>query len=552
MAKSKKRLRVIPLGGLGEIGKNITVFEYGEDIIAIDCGMAFPGDDMPGVDLVLPDTSYLAKNKEKLRGIIVTHGHEDHIGAIPYVIKDVNVPVYGTKLTLGLLEYKLEEHGLLSTCRLETVSAGQTISLGCFKIEFIRSTHSIADSVALAINTPVGMVVHTSDFKIDYTPIGGEPIDLCRFAELGKKGVLLLMADSTNVERKGYTMSERTVGESFEEIFVNVKSRILVATFASNIHRVQQVVNAAVKFNRKVAICGRSMINVSRKAMELGYLTVPDGVLVDIERIHNYRPENIVIISTGSQGEPMSALARMAAGEHRQVEIERGDLVVISATPIPGNEKSVSGVINELFKRGANVVYEALAEIHVSGHACQEELKLIHKLVNPKYFMPVHGEYRHLKQHALLAQSLGMPAENTFIMNIGNVLELGTREAKVNGNVPSGRVLVDGLGVGDVGNIVLRDRKHLSEDGLIIVVITIQKEKGSIIIGPDVISRGFVYVKEAEQLMEEVKQLTREALSKCENKNWAYKKNAMKDAIREYLYLKTKRKPMILPIIMEI
>ncbi len=552
MSKGKKKLKVIPLGGLGEIGKNITVFEYGNDILVVDCGMAFPDDEMLGIDLVLPDTTYLVKNKDRVKGIVVTHGHEDHIGALPYVLRDLNVPVYGTRLTLGLIEYKLEEHGILSNCKLQTVSQGQTIDFGAFKVEFIRSTHSIADSVALAIHTPVGVVVHTSDFKVDYTPIAGEAIDLPRFAELGKKGVLLLMCDSTNVERPGYTMSERSVGEAFEEIFVNAKGRILVATFASNIHRIQQVVNAAVKYNRKVAICGRSMINVSKKAMELGYLIIPEGVLVDIERIKSYRQEKLVIISTGSQGEPMSALARMAAGDHRQVEIVPGDLVVISATPIPGNEKSVSGVINELFKKGAEVVYEALADIHVSGHACQEELKLMHQLIKPKYFMPVHGEYRHLKQHANLAQRLGMAQENTLIMEIGQVLEINTSQARINGSVPSGKVLVDGLGIGDVGNIVLRDRKHLSEDGLIIVVVTVQKETGNVITGPDVISRGFVYVREAEAFMDEAKQLAKDVLQKCQGKNWSVMKSTIKDVLRDYLYQKTKRNPMILPIIMDI
>ncbi|MCX7749050.1 MAG: ribonuclease J [Clostridia bacterium] len=552
MSKGKKKLKVIALGGLGEIGKNITVFEYGNDILVVDCGMAFPDDEMLGIDLVLPDTTYLVKNKERVKGIVVTHGHEDHIGALPYVLRELNVPVYGTRLSLGLLEYKLEEHGILSNCKLQTVSQGQTINLGLFKVEFIRSTHSIADSVALAIHTPVGIVVHTSDFKVDYTPIAGESIDLPRFAELGKKGVLLLMCDSTNVERPGYTMSERTVGEAFEEIFVKAKKRILVATFASNIHRIQQVVNAAVKFSRQVAICGRSMINVSKKAMELGYLTIPEGVLVDIEQIKSFPQEKLVIISTGSQGEPMSALSRMAAGDHRQVEIVSGDLVVISATPIPGNEKCVSGVINELFKKGAEVVYEALADIHVSGHACQEELKLIHQLVKPKFFMPVHGEYRHLKQHAILAQSLGMAQENTLIMEIGQVLEINSSLARINGSVPSGKVLVDGLGIGDVGNTVLRDRKHLSEDGLIIVVVTVQKQTGNVITGPDVISRGFVYVREAEAFMDEVKQLAKDALKKCPSKNWSIMKSSIKDSLRDYLYQKTKRRPMILPIIMDI
>ena len=552
MAKSKKKLKVIPLGGLGEIGKNITVFEYGKDIIVVDCGMAFPDDEMFGIDLVLPDTSYLLKNKDRIKGIIVTHGHEDHIGALPYVLKDINVPVYGTRLSLGLLEYKLEEHKILSDCNLQTIKAGQTIQLGAFKVEFIQSTHSIADAVALAIHTPVGIVVHTSDFKVDYTPIVGEPIDLARFAELGKKGVLLLMSDSTNAERPGYSMSERTVGKSFEEIFVNTKSRILVATFASNIHRIQQVVDAAVKYDRKVAICGRSMINVSRKAMELGYLTIPEGLLIDIKQIKNYKPEKLVIISTGSQGEPMSALSRMALGEHRQVEISSGDLVVISASPIPGNEKSVSGVINELFKKGADVIYESLADIHVSGHAYQEELKLMHWIVRPKYFMPVHGEYRHLKQHANLAKSLGMAEENIILMEIGQVLEINSDEARINGNVQAGKVLVDGLGIGDVGNIVLRDRKHLSEDGLIIIVVTIQKETDSIVTGPDVISRGFVYVRESEEFLQEVRAIAKNALLNCNGRNWSAKKNAIKEALREYIYKKTERKPMILPIIMDI
>lgn len=552
MAKSKKKLKVIPLGGLGEIGKNITVFEYGNDIIVVDCGIAFPDDEMLGIDLVLPDTTYLINNKSKVRGIVVTHGHEDHIGAIPYILKELNVPIYGTRLTLGLIENKLVEHGILSNSVLNIVGQGETIDLGAFKVEFIRSTHSIADAVALAIHTPVGVVIHTSDFKIDYTPIVGESIDLSRFAQLGEKGVLLLMCDSTNVERPGYTMSERTVGEAFEEIFVDSNSRILIATFASNIHRIQQVVNAAIKFNRKVAICGRSMVNVSNKAMELGYLTIPEGVLIDIEHIKNYQSKELVIITTGSQGEPMSALTRIAAGDHRQVEIMEGDLVVISATPIPGNEKTVFRVINDLFKKGAKVIYEAMADIHVSGHACREELKLIHCLVKPTYFLPVHGEYRHLKQHADLAQNLGMPPENIFIMDIGEVLELNSNRAGKNGKVTSGKVLVDGLGVGDVGNIVLRDRKHLSEDGMIIVIVTIQKETGQLITGPDVISRGFIYVRESDELMEEVKQICKNALQRCEGKNWTTQKNAIKESLQKFLYLKIKRNPMILPIIMEI
>lgn len=555
MSKNKKKLKVIPLGGLQEIGKNITVFEYGDDIVVVDCGIAFPEDEMLGIDLVIPDITYLSKNKDKIRGIVITHGHEDHIGALPYVLKELNVPVYGTKLTLGLIEYKLEEHGMLDSVDMRIVQSGQTIELGSFKVELIRSTHSIADSVALAIHTPIGVVVHTSDFKIDYTPIEGEPMDLARLAELGKRGVLLLMSDSTNVEREGYTMSERTVGEAFEELFMNSKNRILVATFASNVHRVQQVINAAVKFNRKVAICGRSMVNVVKAAITLGYLNIPEGVLVDIDHIDRYPHENIVIITTGSQGEPMSALSRMAASEHKKVEIVPGDMVIISANPIPGNEKFVSRVVNELFKKGADVIYEALADIHVSGHACQEELKLIYSLVKPKFFMPVHGEYRHLQQHANLVHKLGMPMEKIFLMETGKVLELTNDSAKINGTVQSGIILVDGLGVGDVGNVVLRDRRHLSQDGLIIVVITIEGDTGNVVAGPDIISRGFVYVRESEDLMEQVRDVTKLALQKGEEKkknDWSVRKNLIKDSLRDFLYEKTKRKPMILPIIMEI
>ena len=555
MAKSKKKLKVIPLGGLQEIGKNITAFEYGEDIVVVDCGLAFPEDDMLGIDLVIPDVSYLAKNKEKIRGIVLTHGHEDHIGALPYVLKDINVPIYGTRLTLGLLALKLEEHGLTSVTKLENVEAGESIQLGAFKIEFIRSTHSIADTVALALHTPVGVVIHTADFKIDYTPIEGKPMDLARLAELGNKGVLLLMCDSTNVERPGYTMSERTVGETFNEIFINAKSRIIVASFASNVHRVQQVINASYKFNRKVAVVGRSMVNVVTVAMELGYLTVPEGTLIDIDQIGRYPSEKVVIITTGSQGEPMSALSRMAASEHRKVEIEPGDLIIISASPIPGNEKPIFKVINELFKKGADVIYESLADIHVSGHACQEELKLIHNLVKPKFFMPIHGEYRHLKQHANLANKLGMPMENIFMMETGKVLEINAESARINGSVTSGRVLVDGLGVGDVGSIVLRDRKLLSQDGLIVVVITTEKESGQVIAGPDIISRGFVYVRDSEDLIENARDIIKKTLVRCEGRNkndWASKKGLIKDELREYLFEKTKRKPMILPVIMEI
>lgn len=555
MAKNKKKLKVIPLGGLQEIGKNITAFEYDEDIIVVDCGLAFPEDDMLGIDLVIPDISYLMKNREKIRGIILTHGHEDHIGGMPYLLKEINVPVYGTRLTNGLLALKLEEHGLLEVTRLENVEAGETVQLGAFKVEFIHSTHSIADAVSLALHTPVGVIIHTSDFKIDYTPIEGKPIDLARFAELGNKGVLLLMCDSTNVERTGFTMSERTVGETFEEIFINAKSRIIVASFASNVHRIQQVIDASCKFNRKVTVVGRSMVNVVKVAMELGYLNVPEGTMIDVDMIDKYPPERIVIITTGSQGEPMSALSRMAASEHRKVEIEPGDLIIISASPIPGNEKPIFRVINELFKKGADVIYESLADVHVSGHACQEELKLMHNLTKPKYFMPVHGEYRHLKQHANLANNLGMPMENIFMMENGKVLELTSDSAKINGCVTSGRVLVDGLGVGDVGSIVLRDRKLLSQDGLIVVVLTTEKESGQLVAGPDIISRGFVYVREAEDLIENAREIIKKSIIKCDGKNkndWSAKKGQIKDDLREYLFERTKRKPMILPIIMEI
>jgi len=552
VARNKGKLRVIPLGGLGEIGKNITVFEYGEDIFVVDCGTTFPDDEMLGIDLVLPDITYLTKNKERVRGIIITHGHEDHIGGLPYILKEINVPVFGSRIALGLIEYKLEEHGILSECKLVPVEPGQTIELGAFKVEFINSTHSIVDTMALAIYSPVGTVVHTSDFKVDYTPISGKPIDLLRFAEIGKEGVLLLLCDSTNVERPGYTMSESTVGETFDELFRTATGRIIIATFASNVDRIQQIVNAAVKYNRKIALSGRSMVNVCNKAMELGYLTIPENTLIDIENANNYLGEKLVIITTGSQGEPMSGLSRIAAGEHKMVEIIPGDLVIISSTPIPGNEKSVSYVVNELFKKGAEVVHESFAEVHVSGHACQEELKLMHKLVNPQYFMPVHGEYRHLKKHADLAKGLGMDADKIFIMEIGQVLEIDGSGAEVTERVPAGKVLVDGLGVGDVGNIVLRDRKHLSEDGIIIVIAAIQRETGVVINGPDILSRGFVYVKESEEFMEEVKQVCMEVVQKNINRNVQSKKNKIKETLRDYIYQKTKRTPMVIPVIVEI
>lgn len=555
MSKSKAKLKVIPLGGLNEIGKNMTAIEYKDTIVVIDSGLAFPDEEMLGIDLVIPDVTYLVKNKEKVKAILLTHGHEDHIGALPYVLPQINVPVYGTKLTLGLVENKLREFGLLSIVEMVTIKPKDTVKIGELEVEFIKTSHSIADSVAIAIHTPVGTVVHTGDFKVDYQPIDGDLIDLHRFAELGRQGVLVLMSDSTNVERPGYTMSESTVGTTFIELFRNASGRVILATFASNIHRIQQAINAAVMFNRKVAVVGRSMVNVIGVATELGYITVPDGVMIDVEHIDKYPNERVMILTTGSQGEPLSALARMSTSEHRKVSIIPGDRVVISATPIPGNEKLVSRVINQLFKKGADVIYESLADIHVSGHAYQEELKLLQALVKPKFFVPVHGEYRHLKQHAQLAEKMGVDRDNIFIADIGTVLEFTKDSGRANGTVVAGKVLVDGLGVGDVGNIVLRDRKHLSQDGLIVVVVTISKEKGQVVAGPDIISRGFVYVRESEDLMEEARGVIKDALAKCEEKQiteWGTIKSQVRDSLREFIYEKTKRNPMILPIIMEI
>lgn len=555
MVRKLAKMKIIPLGGLNEIGKNMMALEYKDDIMIIDCGMSFPEDEMLGIDIVIPDITYLIKNKDKVRGIVLTHGHEDHIGALPYVLKKLNVPVYGTKLTLGLVDNKLKEHKLSGSVHTEVVKPGDTIKLGEFKIEFIRTSHSIADAVCLAIHTSLGTIVHTGDFKIDFTPINGDPIDFHRLAELGKKGVLLLLADSTNVERQGYTMSERTVGVTFENIFRNANQRIIVATFASNVHRVQQIINAAYKFNRKVSVSGRSMVNVVNVAMDLGYLNVPEDILIDISDINKYPDNEIVVITTGSQGEPMSALSRMASSEHKKLEIQPGDMVILSATPIPGNEKTVARVVNQLFEKGANVIYEALADVHVSGHACQEELKLMHALIKPQFFIPVHGEYRHLRQHAKLAESLGMSNENIFTIENGQILEISKEGAKVCGNVASGNILVDGLGVGDVGNIVLRDRKHLSEDGLMVVVVTITKDTGQVVAGPDIISRGFVYVRESEVLMDEARGVVKNALQVCQSngvREWAALKSAIKDSLRGFLYEKTKRSPMILPIIMEV
>ena len=551
----KDNLKIIPLGGLGEIGKNITVFEYGNEIVLVDCGLEFPEDDMLGVDLVIPDITYLEKNKDKIKGLVITHGHEDHIGSIPYVLRQINIPIYATKLTIGLIKNKLEEHKLLSSTKLVTVEQGQTVHFGNIRVEFIRSSHSIPDSVMLAIHTPAGTVLHTGDFKIDYTPIDNQLMDLGRIAELGNKGIIALLSDSTNAERKGFTMSESSVGEVFDKLFLNNTKRIVVATFASNVHRVQQIVNSAVKYGRKIAVCGRSMINMIDTARQLGYIDAPENLFIDIDMIKNYPDDQLVIITTGSQGEAMSALTRMASGEHKKVVITPNDMVIISATPIPGNEKLVSNVINDLMQIGAEVVYSALEDIHVSGHACQEEQKLILALAKPKFFIPVHGEYRQLRAHAETARKMGIPTENIFLLTNGRVLEVNPKEAKLTTSVPSGKILVDGLGVGDVGNIVLRDRQHLSQDGLIVIVMTMDSATGEIVSGPDVVSRGFVYVRESENLMEDVKKVIREEVRNFEEqgiRDWSTIKSTLKDNLRDYIFQKTKRNPMILPIIMEV
>lgn len=549
-------VRIIPLGGLNEIGKNFTVIECSNDMFIIDCGLAFPDSEMLGVDIVIPDFTYIEKNIEKLRGIVLTHGHEDHIGGLPYLLRKFNVPVYGTRLTLGLVEGKLKEHGLLGSVKLNVVVPRQTVRLGCMAVEFIRVNHSIPDAVGMAIHTPAGVLIHTGDFKVDYTPIEGGIIDLPRLAELGNKGVLALMSDSTNSERPGYTMSERKVGDSFEMLFSKAEGkRIIIATFASNVHRVQQIINNAVNTGRKVAVSGRSMVNVISVGIELGYLKVPDGVLIDIDMISRYSPEQIVLVTTGSQGEPMSALSRMAMNEHKKVSITPNDFIIISANPIPGNEKLVTRVVNELMKLGADVVYEKMYEVHVSGHACQEEQKLILSITKPKFFIPVHGEFKHLMKHKETAMSVGIPEENILIQGIGDIIETDGVDMKVVGQAPAGKVLVDGLGVGDVGAIVLRDRKHLAEDGLIIAVATIDRTIGEILAGPDVVSRGFVYVRESEELMSEAKELLTETLQSCLDSNmheWNAIKGKMKDNLSDFIFKKTKRSPMILPIIMEI
>lgn len=547
------RLKIIPLGGLGEIGKNLTVYEYQNDIVVVDLGSIFPREDMPGVDLVIPDTTYLERNRDKIRGYFITHGHEDHIGAVPYVLRKIPAPVYGTKLTLALCENKLKEHRLTGVAPLNVVEPGDTIRAGAFKVEFIHVNHSIAGACALAIHTPVGVVVHTGDFKVDYTPQDGTPIDFGRFAELGTRGVLALLADSTNVERPGYTMSERKVAATFDSLFERATGRVIIAMFASNVSRIQSVVDSSVRFGRKVCFVGRSMVNVSKVAMQLGYLKIPDGKLISTDELDRYPDSQITVVTTGSQGEPMSALYRMAFSEHRRVEICPNDYVIISATPIPGNEKMVGRVVDELLKQGAEVVYEKMYDVHVSGHACQEELKLMMSLTRPKYFMPVHGEQKHLQKHAALARAMGIPDENILIADNGKEVELTADKIRISGEVPAGMVFVDGSGVGDVGSVVLRDRKRLAEDGIIIIVASIDRESGDVVSGPDVVTRGFVYVRESEQLMEESRRLCESVLAECVQHHvydFSTIRNRLRDEISRLTYARTKRSPMVLPILM--
>ena len=550
---NNSKLKIIPLGGLEQIGMNITAFEFEDSIVVVDCGLSFPEDDMLGIDLVIPDITYLKEHADKVKGFVITHGHEDHIGALPYVMKEINAPIYATKLTIGIIENKFKEHGLLKTTKRKVVKHGQSINLGAFRIEFIKTNHSIQDASALAIYSPAGIVVHTGDFKVDYTPVFGDAIDLQRFGEIGKKGVLALMCDSTNAERPGFTMSERTVGKTFDNIFAEHRNtRIIIATFASNVDRVQQIINSAYKYGRKVVVEGRSMVNIIATASELGYLNIPDQTLIEIEQMKNYPDEQMVLITTGSQGESMAALSRMAADMHRKVTIKPGDTVIFSSNPIPGNEKAVSKVINELTAKGADVIFQ---DAHVSGHACQEEIKLIYSLVKPKYAIPVHGELRHLKAQAGLAASLGIPKENIFILRAGDVLALDQEDAKIVDKVQTGGILVDGLGVGDVGNIVLRDRQHLAEDGIVIVVLSLEKYSNQLLAGPDIVSRGFVYVRESEDLMEDARQVVLDALEYCSAKHvtdWGKIKNTIKDDLNSFIWKRTKRSPMILPIIMEI
>ena len=557
MAKKNKspKLKIIPLGGLGEIGKNLTVLEYEDDIIVVDLGSIFPREDMPGVDLVIPDISYLEKNQQKIRGYFFTHGHEDHIGAVPYILRKIPAPMYGTRLTLALCEHKLKEHRLTGVAPLNEVEPGDVVTAGVFKVEFVRVNHSIAGACALSITTPVGVVFHTGDFKVDYTPLAGEPIDLGRIAEIGNQGVLALMADSTNVERPGYTMSEKKVAQTFRNLFEKATGRVIIAMFASNVYRIQSVIESSVEYGRKVCLIGRSMVNVSRVSMQLGYLKIPEGSLITVDELDRYPDDKITVVTTGSQGEPMSGLSRMAFAEHRKMELRESDMVILSASPIPGNEKSISRVINQLFRIGCNVIYESLAEVHVSGHARQEELKLIHTLLRPKYFIPVHGEYRHLHHHAELAKRLGMPEDNVVIAEIGDVIELDQNKLDVTGVVPNGSVLIDGLGVGDVGAVVLRDRKHLAEDGLLIVVMGVDHDLGTVVSGPDIISRGFVYMREADELIDGAREAaTRaiEAFGPIDSSEWNHLKNDVRDSVQRYIYDTIKRNPMIMPIIVEI
>ena len=551
--KNAVGLKIIPLGGLEQIGMNITAFEYEDSIIVVDCGLSFPEDDMLGIDLVIPDVTYLKNNIDKVKGLVITHGHEDHIGALPYVLREINIPIYATKLTMGIIENKLKEHNLTGNTKRKVVKFGQSINLGQFRIEFIKTNHSIVDAAALAIYSPAGIIVHTGDFKVDYTPVFGDAIDLQRFAEIGKKGVLGLMCDSTNAERPGFTPSERTVGKTFDILFQEHKNtRIIIATFASNVDRVQQIINTAYKFGRKVVVEGRSMVNVIETATNLGYLSIPDNTLIDIEQLKNYPDEKTVIITTGSQGESMAALSRMAEDNHRKISIGPTDTVIFSSHPIPGNEKAVTNVINELLLKGADVIFQ---DVHVSGHACQEEIKLIYTLVHPRYAIPVHGEYKHLKAQAKIAQDLGVPKDRIFILSSGDVLEVSEEKAQITGKVPVGDILVDGLGVGDVGNIVLRDRQHLAEDGILIVVLGLDGATDELVSGPDIVSRGFVYVRESDELMEEARILVNEAVEGCLSRgiaDWGKLKSAIKDALGEYVWKKTKRRPMILPIIMEV
>ncbi len=555
MAKKKQnsKLKIIPLGGLEQIGMNITAFEYEDSIIVVDCGLSFPEDDMLGIDLVIPDITYLRDNIDKVKGFFITHGHEDHIGAIPYVLKEINVPIYATKLTLGIIEHKLREHNMLTKVKRKVVKYGQHINLGCFRVEFIKTNHSIQDAAALAIYSPAGIVVHTGDFKVDYTPVFGDAIDLQRFGEIGKKGVLALMCDSTNAERPGFTMSEKSVGATFDNIFSEHKNtRIIIATFASNVDRVQQIINSAEKFGRKVGVEGRSMVNIISTASELGYLKIPENTLVETDQLKNYPDEKTVLITTGSQGESMAALSRMANGTHKKITIKPKDTIIFSSNPIPGNEKAVSHVINELFQKGADVIFQ---DVHVSGHACQEEIKLIYSLVRPKYSIPVHGEYKHLMAQAKVAEELGIDKDNIFILSSGDVLELDGEGAAVTGRVPVGDIMVDGLGVGDVGNIVLRDRQHLAEDGIIIVVLTLESGSGRLLAGPDIVSRGFVYVRGSESLMDEARAVLDETMDYCMDKNitdWGKIKSEIKDSLGDFVWKETKRRPMIMPIIMEV